>query len=188
MTLSRQWKVVMEVNTQDRNKLKELMLYVARQSEDDPLFGSIKLNKVLFYSDFLAYGTWGQSITGSAYQRQEHGPCPRGIKHAQQELVDAGDAEVNQVRRLDFLQKRLIARREAKLDSFSGPEIGLINRVIADLRDLSATEVSLRSHNEGLWRFFDQKEGIPLSAVFLSAAPLPLQGIAKAHELAKQAS
>jgi hypothetical protein len=44
---------VREVGMDDR-KMKELILYLASKSEDDPRFSSTKLNKLLFYCDFEA--------------------------------------------------------------------------------------------------------------------------------------
>jgi hypothetical protein len=58
----------------DRDKLVELVLFFSRQCEDDKSFDMAKLNKLLFLADFWAYAHLGQSITGSTYIHQEHGP------------------------------------------------------------------------------------------------------------------
>ena len=71
------------------SKLQELILYIARRSEDDRHFGANKLNKLLFYSDFLAYAKTGRSFTGAPYERLEHGPAPRGLAAALEELKPA---------------------------------------------------------------------------------------------------
>jgi Antitoxin SocA-like, Panacea domain len=33
------------------------------------------LHKILFYSDFSAFGLWGKTITNAEYQHLEHGPA-----------------------------------------------------------------------------------------------------------------
>jgi hypothetical protein len=38
-------------------RLGELMLYIAKKSQFDQNFGSTKLNKILFYADFVSYAT-----------------------------------------------------------------------------------------------------------------------------------
>ncbi len=43
----------------DERKLKEFILYVADRCEADPTFGAVKLNKILFYADFLAFASTG---------------------------------------------------------------------------------------------------------------------------------
>src|SRR5437763_14433954 len=78
--------------TYSEQKLKELLLYVAERLVDDPEFGSVKLNNVLFYSDFYAYGDFGDPITGSTYIRLERGPAPRQLPEVKARLVDAQDA------------------------------------------------------------------------------------------------
>ena len=61
----------------DDEKFKELVLYIARKSECDPRFGATKLNKLLFFSDFLAFKRLGSPITGQTYFKLDHGPAPR---------------------------------------------------------------------------------------------------------------
>ncbi len=48
----------------DEAKLVELILYIADKCENDPHFGKTKLNKILFFSDMLYYGFFGNAITG----------------------------------------------------------------------------------------------------------------------------
>ena len=43
----------------NEGKFRELILYVARRSEDDKYFGAVKLNKILYFSDFNAYRELG---------------------------------------------------------------------------------------------------------------------------------
>ena len=47
-------------------KLRELILYVAERCENDPDFGALKLNKILFNADFIAYALTGKAITGAS--------------------------------------------------------------------------------------------------------------------------
>ena len=54
----------------DAKKFCELVLYIAKRSEDDPRFCAVKLNKIMYYSDFGAYRRLGQSITGANYQAE----------------------------------------------------------------------------------------------------------------------
>ena len=63
----------------DDEKFKELVLYVCHKSAGDAPFGATKLNKLLFYADFLAYKQLGSAVTKHAYQRLPNGPAPRAI-------------------------------------------------------------------------------------------------------------
>jgi hypothetical protein len=39
----------------DEDRFRELVLYIAHKTKDDPTFGRTKLAKVLFSRDFVAY-------------------------------------------------------------------------------------------------------------------------------------
>ena len=56
----------------DEEKLSELILYISQKCATDPKFGAVKLNKILYLSDFLAFGNWGEPITGVEYQHLSH--------------------------------------------------------------------------------------------------------------------
>ena len=71
-------------------KLRELVLYIAEQSECDSAFGMTKLNKLLFFSDFQAYLSTGNAITGEEYQKLPNGPAPRKILPVMQSMQDGG--------------------------------------------------------------------------------------------------
>lgn len=61
-------------------KMRELALYLTAKSEKDLHFSPAKLNKLLFYCDFVAYLQLGCSITGYSYQKLPSGPAPKAIK------------------------------------------------------------------------------------------------------------
>lgn len=150
-------------------KFSELLLYVAERSEDDVRFGATKLNKVMYFSDFLAYGMWGESITGATYRRLPRGPAPREILSVREQLLDAGKATLKESRYFNYPQHRLVAMKEIDRSLFNGAELALVDQVIAALKDRNASEVSELSHCEIGWKLVDDNEDIPYSTVFLSS-------------------
>src|ERR1039457_718351 len=74
-------------NSADR-KLTELVLYVARLSEDDPNFGATKLNRVLAQIDFGYFREYGVPVTGQEYQHLNRGPGPRRLKPVRERLEE----------------------------------------------------------------------------------------------------
>ena len=108
-------------------KFKELILYVAEHCAGDVAFGATKLNKILYYADFLAYGDFGQPITGQPYFRLPKGPGPRYLKPIQAEMVKDGEIELLTATRYAFQQIRTIPRRKADLSLFSAEEVALLD-------------------------------------------------------------
>ena len=69
-------------------KYKALVHYVCEKAGSDPsVLGVIKLNKVLWYSDAIYYMMTGSPITGETYVKGQHGPVPKNIIRAIDELV-----------------------------------------------------------------------------------------------------
>lgn len=169
-------------------RLRELMLYIAQKSQFDAKFGATKLNKVLFYSDFVAFQQFGKPVTGAEYMRLPNGPAPRQLLPVRGDMTAKGDAVVQSIPLSNGRhQDRLVPLREPKLNEyFSAQEISLVDAVIDRLRDHSAEQVSELSHMR-IWRIADDKEPIPYEAVFVSdldadeADALKYRELSKAH-------
>jgi len=152
----------------DSDKLRELILHISRQSEGDPCFGAVKLNKILFYSDFIAYRQFGRSITGADYQKLNHGPAPRQLKPLHNRMRHEGAIAVRPNEYGGRMQQRSFALREPILGKFTAAEIALVDRIIQQLWGKNATEVSELSHRFVGWKLAKLGESIPYSLALLT--------------------
>lgn len=152
----------------DEQKFKELILYIAEKSADDPSFGDTKLNKLLFFSDMLHHAIHGTPISGAVYQKLEFGPAPRRLLPVRREM--ASDKDVAVVRKgRAYARTVTVNRRSADLRLFSTAEIDTIDEVIDLLRNHDATEVSELSHRLSAgWQHGRMHEDIPYDSIFLS--------------------
>ena len=165
------------------DRLRELMLYVARRCADDTTFGAVKLNKILWWSDFLAFAERGEPITGVEYQSLENGPAPKRLLPIRDELISNGDAEVSVSARGQYRQDRLVPLREPNLDVFTSAQIALVDKVIDDLWQKTAADVSRLSHGKA-WEVAGYGNSIPYEAIFLSDDPVDPSDVARTKELA----
>jgi hypothetical protein len=166
-------------------RLRELILYVSAESQSDPKFGATKLNKILWWSDFLAYGQRGKPITGVEYMRLPQGPVPKRYLPVSEWMQQAGELGISVVpTRGGYTQKRPVALRPANLSVFSAAEIAIVNQVIGMLRSKTAKGVSTLSHGKA-WEVATDKESIPYEAVFLSDEPITREDRARTKELAR---
>ena len=70
-----------------RDKFKALVHFVVHECRDNPVrLGSVRLNKVLWFVDMLAYQANGVSITGEKYVKRERGSVPMRILATLREL------------------------------------------------------------------------------------------------------
>jgi len=164
-------------------KLRELILYIAEQSEGDRSFGSIKLNKLLFFADFKAYLMFGQSITGQEYQKLPQGPAPRQILSVMNQMQEQSELAIALRQHFGYTQKKPIALREPDLSAFSGKEIALVDETIQCFAHLSANRISEVSHDFIGWQTVNENETIPYASALIDNRQLSPQEIQWASEI-----
>jgi hypothetical protein len=167
--------------------LRELILYISDQCEEDKGFGLTKLNKILYFADFMSYARYGEPITGVSYIKLPKGPVPQPMLAVRKQM----EADLEILIRLrdyhGYPQHRVIALREANLEKFKPRDIALIDSVIRKLADETAAEVSARSHGRA-WRAVRNHERIPYNAVFISDEGITEEDRALTAELFPQYS
>ena len=143
------------------NRLKNLLLYVLEQLGET---FQTKMNKVLFYIDFLSYREQGRAISGLSYMAIDFGPVPQ-----RWDRVYSGFDEVIPQSKLVKDQECtvLTATSNADISLFSDKEIELINQVCAKLKRLNANKISEMSHQEPAWQnHHNQSSPIPFNEAF----------------------
>lgn len=155
-------------------KMRELILYLATKSEKDPRFSSTKLNKLLFYCDFAAYRQLGSPITGHNYQKLPFGPAPKAMLPMLDRMK--GDQDCVEVERDHFghKQRRVMALRPPKVSVFTADELYLADRIVEDLWESNAAEVSDLSHDFIGWKSASLNEIIPYETVFVGDPAMPV--------------
>jgi len=170
----------------DEDKLSELILYVSQKSATDPKFGAVKLNKILYLADFLAFGNWGEPITGVEYQHLRNGPAPRRLIPVRDALQQSAKLVVQTLPlKSGRTQTRTVNLVDPNLKVFSGREIALVDSIIEELWDMDAEESSEFSHRFVGWKMTHEGEAIPYGSIFLSDEPLSEAEIIRGQELAR---
>jgi len=174
-----------EMEIGDEKKLGELIVYISLKSARDPLFGATKLNKLLYFSDFLAFGNFGKPITAVIYQHLENGPAPRRFKVVEQNLIQQQAIAVQKIKLASGkTQIKTVALRNPDLREFTADEIALIDELIERHWEDDADGISRHSHNYVGWKMTKMKETIPYGSIFLSDESLTDAEIVRGQELA----
>jgi uncharacterized phage-associated protein len=166
----------------EETKLEELVLFLAGELKDQGAAGATKLNKLLFYCDFVHVREHGRPITGAEYQRLPQGPAPRRLVPVRAQLVERGDAELREEAYLGRVQHRLVPLRDPDLSVFDADERETIRRVLGELGHMNGAELTALSHQELAWELLANGETIPYSGAFLRRGS-PGQ---RTHELASK--
>jgi len=167
-------------------RLGEMIVYVAQRSNEDEKFGAIKLNKILYYADFIAHRRLGRSISGAEYQHLDEGPAPRRLRPVREALTRDGSITLFEQEYFGRIQQRIKAERPAKLDLFSLAELAIIDEVLAALGPLNGKEASERSHKEPGWLLTNDRQTILYRTAWLSPEPLTEEQVDTGIEIARR--
>lgn len=141
----------------DMERLKNMVLFLT----EDGVWKT-KLNKLLWYSDFLSFRRMTCSLSGLAYQRYTHGPMPF---HANSMLDALSDEEVIELEETAFSNgaegTRIRPVRAADLSVFTDREVEVLKFVRDFFHNYNSGTISEYSHKEKAWLEVPQSEVIP---------------------------
>lgn len=136
----------------DLEKLENMILYLTKHL-DSVL--KTKLNKLLWYCDFLHFKETSVSITGAQYVHYPYGPVPKhyglvtGIMESEG-LLDKNEVGFNTEE--GIIGEQFTALVEPSEDMFSETELKVMQFVIDMFRTYTATRVMNQSHQETAYR------------------------------------
>lgn len=115
-----------------------------------------KLNKLLFYSDFLSYQKTGSSITGLSYRAIPFGPVPADYDKVFLRLTDDGKIEINEIGYENGQYGEVIKAKEniedkKTEDLLNGEEVSVLNEVTKKFKKSSSRDLVKVSHKEQAW-------------------------------------
>ncbi|MHB8261281.1 MAG: Panacea domain-containing protein [Bacteroidia bacterium] len=162
----------MENTTNIRDE--DLILYIASKLKNCESFGSIMLNKVLYYSDNIHYIKFGRAISSFRYINQDFGPTPQPSTFLplRQKLIREGRIKEEIKEGIVRSRKKIVALKQGSTTLFNKEELKIVDEVIESFRNVTAIELSDRSHNELGWQLTERGEEIPLYAFLFSIPEL----------------
>lgn len=131
---------------QSISKLKNAILYFIEKMNG--VFVT-KMNKLLFFADFVSYRENGQAITGLSYKAIQFGPVPEHwdsiyglIEDIDQIIVDFGNGNSGQ---------KLVSKISFDASVFTPEQMSVLEHVCTTFYNDTSSEISNRSHNEDAW-------------------------------------
>ncbi len=142
-------------------RLKNIMLAVLAECGE---VYCTKMNKLLFYIDFLSYRQRGMAMTGLSYRAIEFGPVPDKWDRVYSEFD-----EIVQAPRMigEYEGNVLIAETPPDNKILSNDDIAIIKTVCNTFKECSSKEISLISHKEPAWlKHYGSHAKIPFAESF----------------------
>ncbi len=110
-----------------------------------------KLNKLLFYSDFLNYKQTGFAISGCNYRAITLGPVPSHFSELFGLLEDQGFIQIEHEVLERGVGERFVPAKKFDKDWFSEQELASMQKVVNAFKELSTTDIVNLSHEEDAW-------------------------------------
>ena len=170
--------------TDGRKRLRALILHVADECREAPRFGLVKLNKILWRSDYSAFSERGTPITGRPYRRLKWGPAPVEMPQLLDEMFQANEISY---RETDFgdgvVEKRVIPDVRPDVRVFAAEDLRFVDRAISYYWTMTGTETSDDSHGVA-WKTRQDGDPMPYELAYLSDRNLEGRQLAKMLEMA----
>ena len=141
-------------------KVSEMVKYLI--SQEGGIFPT-KLNKEMFYADFLHYKLYGQSISGLQYQAIQYGPVPVHYDT----IYDNIDGIYKDIVISHNMESIRLSCESCDPSVFNEQEMETLNSVLSTARPMTTKELIDKSHQESAWE--NHHEGnlvIPYSEAF----------------------
>ena len=135
------------------DRLKNILLFFI--SKGNGVFFT-KMNKLLFYADFMAYRVTGKSVSGLAYKAIAHGPVPvrwdriySFYDEIEQEIVQFPDGRAG---------TKLVSSLRPDMAEFSDDELKILDYVSQRFKNETPTQISETSHEEEAWKKYKDSD------------------------------
>lgn len=153
----------------ERNKTEATIAYIINyfQCNNSPKnLGKVKLVKILWFADREFMHKYFKQLTNLEYRKMPQGPMPTNINSILKSMQKEGIIQTFETSKYGYTQQSFLCLQEPNLDAFSPQEISILDKVIIDLLDKSASQISQETHDE-LWHSIEQGKIMPLESVFL---------------------
>lgn len=163
------------VPTLQKNKFINVLLYILERCAGKPNMGETVLYKLLYFSDFNYYELYEEHLTGANYRKLPYGPVPQKL-----DTIIARMIEKRQLQRIKseyhgYPQTRYMPLQKADLTQLKASEKEVIDKVIGQMSDWSASAVSKYSHKDMPWLATKEGEEIDYELAFYREPPFSVR-------------
>ena len=163
------------VPTLQINKFKNVLLYILEKCAGKPNVGETVLYKLLYFSDFNYYELYEEHLTGAIYRKLPYGPVPQKLDTIINQMIVNGQLQRIKTEYHNYPQTRYLPLMKADLTELRASEKEIIDRVIEQMSDWSASAISNYSHKDMPWLASKEGEDINYELAFYRDAPFSIR-------------
>ena len=136
--------------TLNAKKYENAILYFVQHCNNQYL-GATKLNKLLYYLDFLNYRDRGESVTGDEYYHMQYGPIPSSMETVMSALCESKKLEVAGEPFGKTARKIYKVKEKPDTAVFSEEEQQLLTNICKEFKDYDTDKIIAQTHLEAPW-------------------------------------
>ncbi len=153
------------------NKFKNVLLYILERCAGKPNIGETVLYKLLYFSDFNHYELYEEHLTGAKYRKLPYGPVPKKFDNIVLQMINNAQLQRVKTEYHGYPQTRYLPLVKADLTQLKASEKEVIDKVIQQMSDWSATAISDYSHKDLPWEVTDEGKEISYELAFYREMP-----------------
>ena len=157
------------------DKFKNVLLYILEKCAGKPNIGETVLYKLLYFSDFNYYELYENHLTGANYRKLPFGPVPQKLDSILQQMITSNQLKRVKTEYHGYPQTRYLPLEKSNLTELRASEKEVIDRVIEQFSDWSATAISNFSHKDIPWLASKEGEDIDYELAFYREAPFSVR-------------
>jgi uncharacterized phage-associated protein len=152
-------------------KFKDVLLYILEKCAGKPNVGETLLYKLLYFSDFNYYELYEEHLSGAEYRKLPFGPVPQKLDAIINQMISAKTLQRIKTEYHAYPQTRYIPLSKPDLRNFKASEKEVIDKVIEQYSDWSASAISEYSHKDIPWLATKDGEIIDYELAFYREHP-----------------
>lgn len=157
------------------NKFINVLLYILEHCAGKPNVGETALYKLLYFCDFNYYELYEEHLTGAKYRKLPFGPVPQKLDTIIEKMIEKGQLKKVKTQYHGYTQTRYLPLEKADLTELKASEKEVIDKVIEQMSDWSATALSNYSHKDMPWLASKDGEEINYELAFYREAPFSVR-------------
>ncbi|MFN8865327.1 MAG: type II toxin-antitoxin system antitoxin SocA domain-containing protein [Flavobacteriales bacterium] len=156
-------------------KFRNVLLYILERCAGKPNFGETVLNKILYFCDFNYYELYEESLTGARYKKLPYGPVPQKLDQIIRGMIEKGQLQRVKSEYNGYPQTRYLPLEKPDLTALSAAEKTVIDQVLQQLSDWSASKISEYSHKDMPWLATEDGQYIHYNLAFYRELPFSVR-------------
>jgi len=157
----------------NNNKYDNAILYFT-QNCNNKYLGTTKLNKLLYYLDFLSYRDRQDTVTGDIYRHLDFGPVPKNVTDKLQNLKGIGAIDIQESLYKDTKTVNFTLNSEPDMTVFDDYETQMLGLINKTFKYWETKKIVDQTHLEAPWLYSNMFDDVDFEYAYdIDIIPTP---------------